>query len=82
MTACESEDDMNTTVKLYVVRHGETYLNRYHKLQSIVIRQLLDRYSNRPEHQGEVKNASVSVIEFIGDQANVLTFNNMSGSIE
>ena len=72
---------MNTTVKLYVVRHGETYLNRYHKLQSIVIRQLLDRYSNRPEHQGEVKNASVSVLEFIGDQANVLVFNSLSGSI-
>jgi len=49
----------------------------------IVIRQLLDRYSNHPEHQGEVKNASVSVIEFARDKsANVLTFNSLSGPIE
>lgn len=49
----------------------------------IVIRQLLDRYSDRPEHQGEVKNASVSVIEFARDkEANVLTFNSLSGPID
>jgi len=48
----------------------------------VVIRQLLDRYTDHPEHQGEVKNASVSVLEFTGDRANVLVFNSLSGPLD
>jgi len=48
----------------------------------IVIRHIIDTYSDHPDHQGEVKNASVSVLEFKDGEASVVMFNSLSEDLD